>query len=197
MKINEIIVEVNLKSYAKQPIRDLSNIYKNFTAGATGQRLQPGRNVKGQFAKTGAVARTGHTVGQGIATAGKAVAPVMPAATQYTKDIASAIRTGASGGSYTQGATATQYDRAPIGYTIVDQNKQQWKKSAQGWVNVSSNRMASTKEAEILDRFYTKQQSQLPIAQQTGLAKAPNMSAQVPLPKAQIQQQTNVRKAAE
>ena len=193
MKINEIIVEATVGDYATAPLRTVGNFVKNVKSGLHGTGLQPGRNLKGQFTKVGPITRTAHGVAGGVRQAGLALEPIMPAATQYTKDIASAISTGASGGYYTQGATPTEYERAPIGFTIVDMNKQQWKKSAQGWINATSNRMASKLEAERLDRHYTKKLRELPIAQQTGLAKAPNLSAQVPLPKAQTQQVQKIR----
>lgn len=85
--------------------------------------------------------------------------PIQPrtGAAQYTKDIASAISTGASGGYYTQGATATPYGRAPKGTKIG-----QWSKTDDGWVNSTNNKAATSLEAETLNRkWYSETQKQL------------------------------------
>lgn len=81
---------------------------------------------------------------------------------QYATDIANAIRTGASGSYYTQGATATAYERAPLGTKLGT-----WEKTKDGWVNTSNNTAATPKEAETLDRkWYNDTQSKLRQQQQ-------------------------------
>lgn len=77
-------------------------------------------------------------------------------AAQYTKDIASAIRTGAGGQIYTGGASPTQYSRAPIGTQI-----NQWTKTGNGWTNTQNNTLATQSQSEMLDREWSKYEKSL------------------------------------
>jgi len=172
MKINEVIVEANV----------LGNV-----ATALGKTV--GGVAKGVGAVAGGVAGIPSAVKQGF-QAGKATVSGQPAASttpdsvvqqapgyqggpiqprtgaqQYTQDIAAAIRAGAAGDIGAKTATATAYQRAPVGTKIG-----QWAKTGDGWVNSNNNKAATQLEAETLDRkWYSETQKQA--RQQTQTAK--------------------------
>lgn len=169
MKINEIIVEASVLDKLGTAVgKTVGGAAKTVGAVAGGVAGIPGAVKQGfQAGKatvSGQPATQGSVVQQAPGYQGGVIQP-RTAAAQYTKDIASAISTGASGGYHTQGATATAFGRAPVNTKIG-----QWTKTYDGWVNTTNNKAATSIEADTLDRkWYSETQKQA--RQQAQIAK--------------------------
>lgn len=196
MKINEILTEaqleeLNVKSYAKQPFRELGNIGTNLVHGVQGYNRQAGRGVDGRYKKTGTTATVAHGVGKGVRAGVKAAEPYMPAAAAYTNDLANTIKQNAApGGSMFTKATTTATKRAPVGTKIPTKSGQTWEKTNDGWVNAQANRTASETEAAALDKQWADQQGKLPATQQPVQQPQVAKPAQPVKPAAKVQQPT-------
>jgi hypothetical protein len=173
MKINEIITEASVLDKVGSVVgKTVGGVAKSVGAVAGGVAGIPGAVKQGFQAGKATVsgqptanAQQGNAVQQ---APGYQAGPIKPrvGAQQYTQDIANAIRAGASGDISAKTATATPYERAPVGTKIG-----QWAKTSNGWVNSTNNKAATQLEAETLDRkWYSETQKQA--RQQATAAKA-------------------------
>jgi hypothetical protein len=165
MKINEIITEATVAGKLGTALgKTVGGVAKGIGAvaggvagipGAVKQGFQAGKaTVGGQ--QTTSAPQQGSVVQQAPGYQPGAIKP-RTGVQQYTQDIASAIRAGAAGDISAKTASATPYERAPVGTKI-----NPWSKTNDGWVNTTNNKVATPTEAETLDRkWYNETQNQL------------------------------------
>jgi hypothetical protein len=163
MKINEIVTEANVLDKVGTALgKTVGGVAKGVGAVAGGVAGIPGAVKQGFRAgkatvggQPAAVAAQGSIVQQAPGYQPGAIKP-RTGAQQYTQDIANAIRAGAAGDISAKTASATPYDRAPVGTKI-----NPWSKTNDGWVNSNNNKVATPTEAETLDRkWYSETQKQ-------------------------------------